>query len=368
MATTETDTALATTEERSGEMAVSSAQAMARHEIEGAIVIANRFPRNVDKAFAMVMKSCNRFTFAAMASYSYPRGGTQITGPSVNLAREVARCWGNIRYGCDVVYDDEESRTVRGWAWDLETNTKETQDASFKKLIYRKQGGWQTPDERDLRELTNKHGAICVRNCLLHLVPPDLIEDAMGTAKGTINKDAKDDPDKARKKIIIAFQGIGVSVEDMELYLGHPLRQAQPTEVADLRAVWKSISDGNSVWAEYVKDKQPQDDATKPEVTMGDLTGAKKVAGEQSNEPEPEEPPQTEPDEGVNEAMLATYKDTFDKRTTKNACSELLTKAEKLHKDGAINLGEIENLRAMCKSRQEAIGATRGAGSKKPTA
>jgi hypothetical protein len=176
-----------------GELAVSAQQAMARHEIEGAIVIARRFPRDEEAARARVMASCSRPTFAALATYAYPRGGKTVEGPSVRLAREIARSWGNLRYGCDMIHDDPETRTVRGWAWDVETNTRESQDATFAKLIFRKQGGWIVPDERELRELTGKHGSLCVRNCLLHVLPPDLIEDALATAARTLR-----DPTAAR--------------------------------------------------------------------------------------------------------------------------------------------------------------------------
>ncbi len=47
-------------------------------------------------------------------------------------------------------------------------------DDTFRKKIQRKRDGqtvWVTPDERDLRELTNKRGAILERNCLLKLQP-----------------------------------------------------------------------------------------------------------------------------------------------------------------------------------------------------
>lgn len=254
MSTTTETTAIAKREEQSSELAVSAQQAMAQHEVQGAIILARQFPRNEDEAFSQLMQSCKRFTFAGMVTYSYPRGGTKVEGPSVQLAREAARVWGNIRYGADIVADSEESRTVRGWAWDIQTNTKETQDATFKKLIFRKKGGgtWIKPDERDLRELTNKQSAICVRNCLLHLIPPDLVEDALKEAKETLKEGIAKDASGARKKIIIAFATLGISVDDLESYLGCPLKQANNDHVANLREIYASISDGNSTWAEYV--------------------------------------------------------------------------------------------------------------------
>lgn len=279
-----------------GELAVSAQQAMARYEVESAIIVAKKFPRNEDAAYGRLMKSCERASFADLVRYSYPRGGQQIEGPSVNLLREAARCWANIRHGCDIVHDDDEIRTVRGWAWDVESNTKASQDATFHKLIFRKKGGWVKPDERDLRELTNKHGAICVRNCLKAVMPADLIDEAMRIARETLEKDAANDPEEARRKMIRAFQGIGVSVDNLEAYLGHPLKQASPTEVANLRAVWKSISDGNSTWAEYAPKPVPEPATSQAggQATMDDLLGTAKPAAEQ---PTTEDPSAAEQDE-----------------------------------------------------------------------
>jgi len=269
MATTVTETTeLAVREEQSHELAVTPRQAMAAKEIEGAIIVARRFPRNEDSSRSRVIASCARATFAGQTIWKYPRGKKDIQGPTVKLAREMARCWGNIRYGFDVVHDDEESRTIQAWAWDVETNTRRSQDATFKKLVYRTTGGWVKPDERDLRELTNKHGETAVRNCLLHVMPPDLAEDAMVASRKTLTLNAAADPDKARKLVADGFSKIGVTVEDLEVYLDHPLRQMTPDEVADLRAIWKSISDGNSKWVEYVK-KEPDD---KPANVQGGAT------------------------------------------------------------------------------------------------
>jgi len=277
------ETALSMTQTESGELAVSAQEMMAQKEIEASIIIANKFPRNETAAMTAVLRSCQRTTFAESALYSYPRGGQTIEGPSVKLAREIARNWGHIRVGADVVFDDEESRTVRCYAWDMQTNTKESQDVTFKKLIFRKRGGWIKPDERDLRELTNKQTATACRNCILHIVPADLIEDAMEQAKSTLTADCGADPDAARKNVARAFDALNVSVEQIEAFLGHKLVSATPHELANLRTVYKSIKDGNSVWREY--EKKPIEDDDKPETgaTIDDII-----------KPQPEEPKPTE--------------------------------------------------------------------------
>lgn len=239
-------------EEFSSELAPTAAAAEKQFEIQSAIVLAKRFPRDEDLSFQKLMKACGRTTFAEDAEYSFPRGGQPVKGPSVFLAREAARVWTNIRYGLTITRDDQNSRQIQAWAWDLETNTKISAEDDFRKLIFRKGKGWIEPDERDLRELTNRRGAILIRNCVLQILPKDLIEDALETCRVTLRSNAAKDPDATRKKILMAFSELNVTAEMLAAYLGHPVAQSGPAEMADLRAVYKSISDGNTTWADYV--------------------------------------------------------------------------------------------------------------------
>jgi hypothetical protein len=254
-ATATTETALAKREEHTAELQTTSAAALARYEIESAIIIALRNPRNELAGYSRLLAACERPSFADGVAYSFPRGGSTVTGPSVNLAREAARCFSNVRYGVDIVRDDDETRVLRGWSWDMETNVKIAQDDEFKKVVQRKRDGvtqWVVPDERDLRELTNRRGAILERNCILKLIPTDWIEDAMAKAAETRRKSTSADPEAARKKLVLAFGEIGVTVDDLEKKLGHTVAQCTPAEVDTLRTIYRSIRDGNSSWYEYV--------------------------------------------------------------------------------------------------------------------
>lgn len=246
------------------ELATTGAAAKEQHEIQAAITIAKRFPRNEAACFQKLMLAAARPSFAEDAAYSFPRGDKEVTGPSVNLAREAARIWGNIRYGLYVVRDDEDSRLIRGFAWDVETNTKVEVEDDFKKLIQRKvKGGkpgettWLIPDERDLRELTNRRGAILLRNAILQVLPKDLIEDALFTCGQALEKSAGENPEAARKRLLVDFGSINVSVEQIERKVGHPFAQSTPKELAELRGICKSIQDGHTTWAEYTKEEKP---------------------------------------------------------------------------------------------------------------
>jgi hypothetical protein len=248
------ETALATRTTTSGELAPTAAAAQQQYEIQSAIVLARQFPRDEMEAYQRLMRSCARSSFAQDAEYTFPRGGQDITGPSVNLAREAARLWGNVRYGVDVLRDDGLTRQIRGWAWDLETNVKVTAEDDFRKEVQRKRDGrtqWVPADERDLRELTFRRGAILIRNCILQLLPPDFIEDATQKCRGTLKSEAAQDPDGARKWVVKAFDTLNVSVKQLEEYLETPLAKGSAEQIAKLKTIYRSIADGNSTWAEY---------------------------------------------------------------------------------------------------------------------
>src|SRR5690606_16214410 len=182
--------------------------------------------------------------------YSFPRGNQIVTGPSVQLAREIARCWGNIRFGLRVVSMDDQMVHIRGYAYDAETNAYVEAEDKFSKLIFRRGRGWVQPDERELRELVNRRGAILVRNCILQVVPSDIVEDAQRVVQETLRKAAQGEIDQNRddaiRRLALAFDGLGVSTEVLERYLGHPLSAITAEEIAHLRGVYKSIVDGHT--------------------------------------------------------------------------------------------------------------------------
>lgn len=232
-----------------------AAAAVAREEAEmkSAIFLARQFPRDDAAAYTRIIKSCRRAGFAEGALYRFPRGGQQVEGPSVQLAREIARCWGNIRYGLRIVSVDAEMVHIRGYAHDLESNAYVEHEDKFARLVQRRRGSrteWVPPDERDLRELINRRGAILVRNAILQVVPSDVVENAIREVHSTLKRAAQGEIEQSRedaiRRLAVAFDAIGVSTEALEQYLGHPLDAISADEIADLRGVYKSIIDGNS--------------------------------------------------------------------------------------------------------------------------
>lgn len=241
----------------SHENEISAAAAVAREqsELAGAMQHARECPRSEASSFRALITSCERLRFADEATYTYPRGGKQICGPSVKLAREVARCWGNMRCGLRYVFEDEERVLIKGYAHDLENNSYVEFEDSFRKMIQRKVGNgknakteWVKPDERDERELVNRRGAICVRNSILAIFPSDIIEDALEQCRKTL-RDPKNQPVDRRaamRAVVKAFDQVSVTPDMLEHYLGHDLEALSDDEMAELRGIFGSIRDGHT--------------------------------------------------------------------------------------------------------------------------
>lgn len=248
-----------------------TASSVAREEAEmkSAIVLARANPRNEHAAFTKIMGSCQRHSFAEGALYNFPRGGQAVIGPSVQMARELARCWGNMRFGIRIVTEDVASVHIKGYAYDLESNNYIEAEDKFAKKVQRKQRdgstAWVTPDERDLRELINRRGAICVRNAILQIMPPDIVDDAMGrvqqTLKEAANGELAADRPGAIKRMVLAFANVHVTAEMMTQKLGHSLDIITDAELAELRTIFASIRDGNSKREEHFDLGGPKQDA-----------------------------------------------------------------------------------------------------------
>ena len=252
-------------------MHAGTASSVAREEAEmkSAIVLARANPRNEHAAFTKIMGSCQRHSFAEGALYNFPRGGQAVIGPSVQMARELARCWGNMRFGIRIVTEDAASVHIKGYAYDLESNNYIEAEDKFAKKVQRKQRdgttAWVTPDERDLRELVNRRGAICVRNAILQIMPPDIVDDAMGrvqqTLKEAANGELAADRPGAIKRMVLAFANVHVTAEMMTQKLGHSLDIITDAELAELRTIYASIRDGNSKREEHFDVGGPKQDA-----------------------------------------------------------------------------------------------------------
>ena len=258
------------------DIAVSPQVAAVLQEVRGAMMMAKEFPRHYMTCWDNLQKACQRKTLAKKADYEYPRGTKKITGPSIYLARVAAQNWGNIRFGFDVLEVGEEQVSIVGWAWDMESNTKSTSPATFNCKIQRKQRdgttAWVKPDERNLRELINKHGAIATRNAIYQILPHDYVDDARDRCRKTLAAGIKDAMSE-QKLLVLGFGDYGVTPVMLNGYVG--TEDWTVDDVVSMQGVLNALKEGSAKREDYFGDKaaEPKPQATgkeDPGATVGD--------------------------------------------------------------------------------------------------
>src|SRR5699024_11169676 len=145
-------------------------------EVQAAMVIAKRFPRDPVEAMDRILQACTRPTLAEGALYSYSRGGSEITGPSIRLAEAIAQAWGNTQFGIRELEQRNGESTVEAYAWDLESNTRQAKVFQVPHERHTKRGTTRLTDPRDIYELVANQGARRLRACILGVVPGDVTE------------------------------------------------------------------------------------------------------------------------------------------------------------------------------------------------
>lgn len=214
-------------------------------EVQAAMAIAKRFPRDQRDAMDRILNMCTRPSLAESALYSYSRGGSDITGPSIRLAEAMAQAWGNMQFGIRELSQDGASSTVEAFAWDIETNTRQTKVFQVPHVRHTRNGVKALTDPRDIYENVANNGARRLRACILGVIPGDVTEAAVRQSEETLNASADTSP-AGTKKMVEAFAAFGVTREQIEKKIQSRLEAIRPAQVVSLKKIYASIRDGMS--------------------------------------------------------------------------------------------------------------------------
>lgn len=308
----------------------------AKARIQAAYVMALQKPRNEDEARDRILHACKRSAFAERVEFNKPVAGKQIKGPSIRFAELALREWENILTETQVVYEDDHIRRVKVFVTDLETNRIASKEIQVGKTVERKNAKDREVISQRLNsknevvyivkatedELQNKENALiskAIRNEGLRLIPSDVTDEAIETARQTLQSRDAQDPDAAKKKLLDSFSSIGVRPKDLEQYLGHKTDALTPAELQDLRGIYRAIKDGESTWMDYVSEKQEID---KPK------TNKKTYQPQSQSKPESKPKEETQHEEKVIQHLIDSFKNLHKKgllEFEKEHRSEILT-------------------------------------------
>ncbi len=255
--------------------AVAAAES-AKALIQSGYIMALKKPRNKDVARVNILNACRRTEFAKKVEWKKPVGGETISGPTIRLAELALSEWGNNRTITQVLYEDDYVMRLNVSVVDLETNVTFGKDIPIRKTVERhKKGDREVVNERKNtknetvfivrctdEELMNKIGSAAsrvIRTEGLRLIPSDIIDEAMNIARQVRATDDKLDPEKEKKKIIDSFFSVGVSPQDIEKYLQHPISQLVPAELENLRFIYRALKEGElKKWSDLFDEEPSQ--------------------------------------------------------------------------------------------------------------
>lgn len=228
-------------------------------EVQAAMVVAKKFPRDEYLAIEKIKKTCQRTTLAEQAIYSYPRGGKNVVGPSIRLAEALAQNWGNIDYGVIELEQKNGASEMMAYAWDLETNTRVTKIFGVEHKRDTKKGSYKLEDSRDIYEATANFGARRMRACILGVMPGDVVDMAMDECKSTISRGNGEPMQERIKKLQKAFKDdFKVTKEQLEKYTGYNLGEFGEEEIYNLKGVYKSLRDGQAKVTDYFEEEKQE--------------------------------------------------------------------------------------------------------------
>jgi hypothetical protein len=255
--------------------AAAGVQARQIAEVQAAMISAKKFPRDEGQAIAKILKTCERQGFAENAEYSYPRGDKTVTGPSIKMAEEMQRAWGNIQSGVMELERLDDKSLCQAYAVDLETNTRAEIAFTVEHYIDTRNGKRRVTDSRDINGLILNYGNRIKRNCILSLIPDDIVDMALQQCQETLKRSAGVKKLEDRIAAMLSkFSEIGVSSQMIAVRLKHNTQSISERELTQLGKIYNSIKQEAGTIEQYFPqpvpnaeaDKTPKQDVIEPDM------------------------------------------------------------------------------------------------------
>jgi hypothetical protein len=214
--------------------------------IDTMISTAKAYPRQlkrvIDNCIAIVTLDTET---ASTCTYSVPRGGKTVTGPTVHLAKILAQQFGNIRIEAKVISIEQKHITSQAIAFDLENNL--AIKVEVKRSIMGKTGRFND----DMITVTgNAANSIALRNAVLSIIPKAIVDKVYNEAKRTITGDLSDKTKliQKRKQVIDALKDTyGVSEEEILSSIGKvSIDHVTIDDIVVLIGIGTAIKDGDT--------------------------------------------------------------------------------------------------------------------------
>lgn len=315
-------------------------QSRAIEQVRGALIVARQNPRDEIEAGQRMRAACDVLSLAERAFFRFPRGGQQISGASIHLATELARCWGNIEVGVVELKRDDEAGVseMQAFAWDLETNYRHGIGFIVPHRRDKRGGAEALTDMRDIYENNANNGARRLRECIFRVLPTSFVDEAKSLCHETIKRGDGTPIEQRREQMLEAFNKVGVTRKQIEIKVGRAADRLTEYDIATLRVIYSSLRRGEIRVADEFKVDATNDTAEEIQKQAAKQKGAakKQAAPIDVTDDAPEEPGALELAAGIDAQIAAATTDTIE-----TISDEVTAAANRLREEG---FGEQANM------------------------
>lgn len=215
-------------------------QARAVAEVEAAVVVAQRVPRDMGQVEADMRDACGRLGLATRAFYQVPNRGN---GPSVHLARELARIFGNMQNGVHELRRDDAAgmSEIQAFAWDVEKNSRATRTFQVPHARMKGRERQKLTDLGDVYLNNQNIGARAVRECIFTVLPTWYTDLAQEICQNTLERGEGKPLTQRITEMVDAFGAMNVSVAQLETKLARKRSAWQPGDIAQMTITYQSL-------------------------------------------------------------------------------------------------------------------------------
>lgn len=226
-------------------------QARAIAEVRAAVMIAMDRPRDRTAAIAEMREVCSIQSLAERAFFRVPRAGSMVNGETIHLARELARCWGNIDYGVkELARDDIRGQSeLLAFAWDLQTNARS--EITFIIPHVRGRGNNRLTGTQEIYENNASFAGRRLREAIFAVLPVWFKAEAAEICHNTLANGGAKTLIQRVTDLRLAFEDqYGISAKQLEKKRGRRIDEFLPEDVAALRVIFGSLKRGEITIAE----------------------------------------------------------------------------------------------------------------------
>ncbi len=247
-------------------------QARSVAEVAAAVRVAQDNPRDETKALERMRQACSQRSLADRAFWTLPRGGKSLRGSSVHLAREIARCWGNLDYGIRELRRDDDAGVseMQAWSWDQESNVRSTRSFIVPHAIMANKARKSLVDLVDIANNNNSVAARAVRETIFSILPVWFRDEAEAIANRTLTGgggDGKTLTQQVADMVALFADTFNVTAAQMEERLERPRAEWTATDLGFFRVLGGEMNRGEK----HVDSEFPKPQKATAKVTAADI-------------------------------------------------------------------------------------------------